>query len=107
MNILYTTSINALYTVASPTGYVTKVEFTVYGNNGTNTAFINGDCLFEINQDQTIIPLEQLTENEVIKWVNEATSNQTFYYDNISNQLAAIKNPPEISVNTPLPWVKK
>ena len=100
----YTTTINALYTIPNPTGYVVNVLFTVSGTDGTNTAKIDGNCQFSPVEGATIVPFAQLTEAQVIGWINEATNNQANYYANIDGQIASIITPPVSPANTPLPW---
>lgn len=102
----YTTIINSMYTVPNPTGYVVNVLFTVSGTDGTNSASIDGNINFtpEANEPN-YVPYDQLTQTEVLSWINEATDNQVNYYANIDGQIASIVNPPVSPQNTPLPWV--
>ena len=105
MTINYTTTINSMFTVPNPTGYVTNVLFTVSGTNGTNTASIDGNINFTPQSDQPdFIPYDQLTQAEVMGWINAATDNQANYYSNIDGQIASMINPPVSPANTPLPW---
>jgi len=105
MAIQYTTTINSMYTVPNPTGYVVNVLFTVSGTDGTHTAEIGGNISFTPEQNQPdFIPYDQLTQAEVIGWINEATDNLANYYANIDGQIASIVNPPVSPANTPLPW---
>jgi len=101
----YTTIITNMYTVSTPDpDYVVNVLFTVTGTDGTNTASIGGNCQFTSNQESVFIPYADLTEEIVLKWINEATDNQVNYYANIDGQIASIVNPPVSPANTPLPW---
>lgn len=101
----YTTTINAMYTVPNPTGYVVNVLFTVSGTDGQNTAKIGGNIGFTPEADQpNYVPYDQLTEAEVLGWINEATDNQANYYANIDGQISSMVNPPVSPSNTPLPW---
>jgi len=100
----YTTTINSMYTVPNPTGYVVNVLFTVTGVNGENTASIDGNCQFTSNQESVFIPYDQLTQAEVMGWINAATDNQANYYANIDGQISSMVNPPVSPSNTPLPW---
>jgi hypothetical protein len=101
----YTTTINSMYTVPNPTGYVVNVLFTVSGTDGTNTASIDGNINFtpEANEPN-YVPYDQLTQATVLGWINAATDNQANYYANIDGQIASIVNPPVSPQNTPLPW---
>ena len=105
MSNQYTTTVTNLYTIPNPTGYVVNVLFKVTGTDGQgHTAEIDGNCQFTPTQGQTIIPYAQLTQAEVLGWINEATNNQANYYANIDGQIASMVNPPVSPSNTPLPW---
>ena len=105
MAIIYTTTIQSMYTVPNPTGYVVNVIFEVSGTDGTNTASIGGNINFTPEQNQPdFVPYDQLTEAEVLAWINEATDNQANYYANIDGQIKSIVNPPVSPASQPLPW---
>ena len=105
MTINYTTTIQSMYTVPNPTGYVVNVIFEVSGTDGTNTASIGGNINFTPEQNQPdFVPYDQLTQAEVLAWINEATDNQANYYANIDGQIASIVNPPVSPASQPLPW---
>jgi len=105
MAITYTTTINSMYTVPNPTGYVVNVLFTVSGTDGTHTASIGGNISFTPEADQPdYIPYADLTQEEVLGWINEATDNLVNYYANIDGQIASEVNPPVSPTDTPLPW---
>jgi len=102
---IYTTTINSMYTVPNPTGYVVNVLFTVSGTDGKNTASINGNINFTPEDNEpNYVPYNQLTQAQVLGWINEATDNLINYYANIDGQIASIVNPPISPQNTPLPW---
>jgi hypothetical protein len=101
----YTTTITAMYTVPNPTGYVVTVNFNVSGTDGTYTANISGQLVFTPEQNQPdFVPYDQLTQDEVIGWINTATNNQENYYANVQGQINSMINPPVSPTNTPLPW---
>lgn len=101
----YTTTITAMYTVPNPTGYVVTVMFNVLGTDGTNIADIDGNIQFTPEQSEAgFVPYDQLTQAEVIGWINSATDNQASYYANIDGQINSMINPPIYQTNTPLPW---
>ena len=105
MTTQYSTTINSMYTVPNPTGYVVNVLFTVSGTDGTHTASIGGNISFTPESDQPdYIPYADLTQEEVLSWINEATDNQANYYANIDGQIASEVNPPVSPTDTPLPW---
>ena len=101
----YTTTINQMYTVPNPTGYVVNVLFTVSGTDGTHTATIGGNINFAPEQDQVdFIPYANLTEAIVMGWINTATDNQANYYANIDGQINSMITPPVSPSSQPLPW---
>lgn len=105
MSNTYTTTINSMYTLPNPTGYVVNVLFTVSGTDGKNTASIDGNISFTPQADQPdYVSYADLTQAEVLGWINEATDNQANYYANIDGQIASIVTPPVSPSLTALPW---
>ena len=105
MSITYTTTINQMFTVPNPTGYVVNVIFTVSGTDGTHTAEIGGNITFIPEQNEpNYIPYNELTQAEVLRWINAATDNQANYYANINGQINSMINPPVSPSSTALPW---
>jgi hypothetical protein len=105
MATTYTTTINSMYTLNSPEkGFVVNVLFTVSGTYGTNTASISGNIVFTDHVESNYIPYDQLTESEVIGWINAQTNNQENYYANIDGQINSMINPPVSPEAQPLPW---
>jgi len=105
MATTYTTTIQQMYTVPNPTGYVVNVIFEVSGTDGTNTASIGGNIQFTPEQNEpNYIPYDQLTQAEVLGWINAATDNQANYYANIDGQINSMINPPVSPSSQPLPW---
>ena len=105
MSTTFTTTINQMYTIPNPTGYVVNVLFTVSGTDGTHTATIDGNINFAPEQDQVdFIPYANLTKEIVMGWINTATNNQENYYANVQGQLESLANPPVSPANTALPW---
>jgi hypothetical protein len=101
----YTTTITQMYTVPNPTGYVVTVNFNVSGTDGTYTAEIGGSIQFQPEQDQPdFVPYDQLTQDEVIGWINTATNNQENYYANVQGQINSMITPPVSPSSQPLPW---
>ena len=101
----FTTTINQMYTVPNPTGYVVNVLFTVNGTDGTYTAKIDGNISFSPEQDQVdFIPYANLTEAIVMGWINTATNNQENYYANVQGQINSMITPPVSPTSQPLPW---
>ena len=106
MTTTYTTTINQMYTVPNPTGYVVNVIFEVSGTDGTHTAQIGGNISFtpEANEPN-YIPYANLTEATVLGWINAATNNQANYYANIDGQIQSMITPPVSPSSQALPWV--
>jgi len=105
MATIFTTTITAMYTIPNPTGYVVNVQFNVSGTDGTYTANINGQLVFNPEQNQPdFVPYDQLTQDEVIGWINTATNNQENYYANVQGQINSMINPPVSPSSQPLPW---
>ena len=105
MSTTFTTTINQMYTVPNPTGYVVNVLFTVNGTDGTYTAKIDGNINFAPEQDQVdFIPYANLTEAIVMGWINTATNNQENYYANVQGQINSMITPPVSPTSQPLPW---
>ena len=105
MSTTFTTTINQMYTVPNPTGYVVNVLFTVNGTDGTYTAKIDGNINFAPEQDQVdFIPYANLTEAIVMGWINTATNNQENYYANVQGQINSLITPPVSPTSQPLPW---
>ena len=101
----YTTTINQMFTIPNPTGYVVNVLFTVNGTDGTHTAKIDGNISFSPEQDQVdFIPYANLTEAIVMGWINTATNNQENYYANVQGQINSLITPPVSPTSQPLPW---
>jgi hypothetical protein len=105
MATTYTTTINSMYTLNSPEqGFVVNVLFTVSGTDGTYTASIDGNIQFTDQVESDYVPYDQLTESEVIGWINASTNNQENYYANINGQIESMINPPVSPEAQPLPW---
>ena len=101
----YTTTINSMYTLNTPEqGFVVNILFNVSGTDGTNTASIDGNIQFTDQVESDYIPYDQLTEEQVNKWINDATDNQENYYANIDGQIASLVNPPVSPASQALPW---
>ena len=105
------TSMSTLPNVPNQPNYVVLVNGFLTGSNGATppvTANIGWNVQLVVEQNQPdYIPYAQLTENDVIGWINAATDNQANYYANIDGQIGSQINPPVSPANTPLPWSVK
>ena len=100
----FTTTINAMYTMDTPEpGFVVNLLWTVTGVDGSNTASIDGNSQFTV-QDGTFVPYDQLTESEVIGWIppEQIASAQSC----VQGQIDSMINPPVSPQSQPLPWAQ-
>ena len=98
----FTTTIDAMYTLDTPDpGFVVNVLWTVTGVDGSNTASIDGNSTFTM-QEGTFTPYTQLTQEQVIGWIpaNQIESAQAC----VQGQIDSMITPPVSPQNTPLPW---
>ena len=98
----FTTTITAMYTIPTPTGYVVNVLYKVTGVDGTYTADIDGNTQFTPEQGATIIPYDQLTQAIVLSWIPEsaiASAQQC-----VQGQINSLITPPVSPTSQPLPW---
>jgi hypothetical protein len=95
-----------MYTVDTPDpGFVVNVLWTLTGVNGQHTASIGGSTSFTM-QEGTFIPYNQLTQSQVISWVQASLGEQGIanYEANVQGQINSMITPPFSPQNTPLPW---
>jgi hypothetical protein len=98
----FTTTIDSMYTLDTPDpGFVVNVLWTVTGVDGSNTASIDGNSQFTV-QEGTFTPYDQLTQSQVVGWIpaEQIASAQAC----VQGQLDSMANPPVSPQNTPLPW---
>lgn len=98
----FTTTINSMYTLDTPDpGFVVNVLWKVTGVDGQNTASIDGNSQFTV-QEGTFTPYDQLTEAVVIGWIpaEQIASAQAC----VQGQIDSMITPPVSPANTPLPW---
>ena len=101
---IFTTTITAMYTIPTPTGYVVNVLYKVTGVDGTYTADIDGNCQFTPAEGATVVPYANLTETTVIGWIPaEAIASAQAC---VQGQIDSLITPPVSPENTPLPWAK-
>ena len=99
----FTTTITAMYTVQQPDpNYVVNALWKVTGVDGQYTADIDGNTLFDSQQQSAFIPYDQLTEATVIGWIPE--SQITSAQQCVQGQIDSMITPPVSPSNTPLPW---
>lgn len=107
--IAYTWSIKELLTVPQEAGYtdvVVQANWTLTGVESPYTAEIGGGSQFTLQQGEGFTPYNQLTEAQVIGWVQEALTPEgiTALQNNIAFRIEQQKNPPPQPEPQPLPW---
>jgi hypothetical protein len=100
----FTTRITAMYTLQQPDpNYVVNAMWEVTGVDGTYTASIGGNTLFNsADQVGAFIPYSSLTEATVIGWIPETVI--TGAQQCVQGQINSLITPPVSPANTPLPW---
>lgn len=106
MATVYSWKVDQMWTVDTPEpGFVCNVAWTLTGVDGQYTASIGGNSMFTV-QEGTFTPYEQLTEAQVIGWVQAALGP-----DGIANTEACVQGqidsmitPPVSPEAQPLPW---
>ena len=81
-------------------GFVVTVHYTVNAVDGDYTASTYGTVGYTEQPDEQYIPYEELTEAEVIGWVQDSLGKDTVEAS-LTAQIEAQKNPVQ---ETGLPW---
>jgi hypothetical protein len=81
-------------------GFVVTVHYTVNAVDGDYTASTYGTVGYTEQQGKQYIPYAQLTEAEVVGWVQESIGKGTVE-ESLAAQIEAQKNPVQ---ETGLPW---
>lgn len=99
----FSTTITQMYTVNTPDPqYVVNAIWKVTGVDGQYTAEIDGNTIFDSQQESTFIPYANLTEATVIGWIPaEAIASAQAC---VQGQIDSMITPPVSPENTPLPW---
>jgi hypothetical protein len=82
-------------------GFVVTVHYTVNAVDGDYTASTYGTVGYTEQQGEQYIPYADLTEAEVVGWVQDSLGKDTVE-ENLAAQIEAQKNPVQ---ETGLPWV--
>ncbi len=102
----YTWTVDQMYTLDTPEpGFVVNVLWTLTGVDGQYTASIGGNSQFTV-QEGTFTPYDQLTQEQVIGWVQAALGPDGVanFEANVQGQINSMITPPVSPQNTPLPW---
>ena len=104
----YTWAVKSMYCVQSPNpDYVVNVIWTLHGDDGQgHTASIDGNSVFQAEQEPNFIPYQNLTQDIVIGWVQAQLGPDGIanYEANVNGQIQSQITPPVSPANTPLPW---
>jgi hypothetical protein len=106
MATTYTWTIDQMYTLDTPEpGFVVNVLWTLTGVDGQYTASIGGNSQFTV-QEGTFTPYDQLTQEQVIGWVQNSLGADGIanFEANVQGQINSMITPPVSPQNTPLPW---
>jgi len=106
MATTYTWTIDQMYTLDTPEpGFVVNVLWTLTGVDGQYTASIGGNSQFTV-QEGTFTPYDQLTQAQVIGWVQDSLGPDGIanFEANVQGQINSMITPPVSPQNTPLPW---
>ena len=106
MATTYAWTVDQMYTLDTPEpGFVFNVLWTLTGVDGQYTASIGGNSQFTV-QEGTFTPYSQLTQAQVIGWVQAAlgADGVANFEANVQGQINSMITPPVSPQNTPLPW---
>ena len=107
------TSMSTLPNVPNQPEYVVLVNGTLTGSNGATpavTASIGWNVQLVVVENQPdFVPYNQLTQAEVLGWVQEVLTPQgvSNLEANVDGQINSIVNPPVTPSSQPLPWATK
>jgi hypothetical protein len=102
----FTWTVDQMYTLDTPEpGFVVNVLWTLTGVDGQYTASIGGNSQFTV-QEGTFTPYSQLTQAQVIGWVQAAlgADGVANFEANVQGQINSMITPPVSPQNAPLPW---
>ncbi len=106
MATTYTWTVDQMFTLDTPEpGFVVNVLWTLTGVDGQYTASIGGNSQFTV-QEGTFTPYSQLTQAQVIGWVQDSLGPDGIanFEANVQGQINSMITPPVSPQNTPLPW---
>ncbi len=88
------------------TDVVSTVHWTLSGTDGTYNGGVYGSVGFTLDPDATYVPYADLTEAQIISWVQDALGEEQVasYEANVAQQIENQINPPVVT--PPLPWSK-
>ena len=104
----YTWKVTNLYTqtIDGKEDYVVTALYITTGVDGEYSASLSGSSQFSTADVTDFIPYADLTEEIVITWIKETLGENGIISIEacIQGQIDSQINPPQVPVNTPLPW---
>ena len=109
MTTTYTWSVLSMSTLPAVEGQVDVVvsaQWLLTGVDGETTASIGGNSKFVLEQGSGFTPYSELTEAEVIGWIQSVLGASGVYSMEmcVQGQINSILNPPVSPEAQPLPW---
>ena len=85
--------------------YVLRVYYSYTGTDGDYTASVSGNINYEVTEG-TLTPYEELTETQVITWVESALTEEGVALNKkyVDNAIEEEKNPQPVPHKEELPW---
>jgi len=107
--ITYTWIVTAMYTLPKVdefTDVVVVANSTLTGTEGQYSSSINNSTQFSVPQGSDFTPYEDLTENQVIGWIQNTIGSKAIadYEAQIASDIYFQENPPVTATEQPLPW---
>ena len=104
----YTWTVTRMETLQNPDpNYVVRAYWTLTGVDGQYVYSVESTNTFNSQQESNFIPYDQLTNDIVVGWIQNAlgVSGVSSFESGIQGQIDTMINPPPTPQNTPLPWV--
>ena len=81
-------------------GFVTKVYYTVFASDGIRNASVSDSANYKPRQEGEFKPLQEITLEDIIKWVQESVGK-----DSVETSLASqIEAQPNPILTSEIPW---
>jgi len=108
MSITYTYKVTNMYCYSkyeSQNNMVFNIWWYCIGTDGDYSSHMNGNTLIPYDSNNEYVPYDQLTEAEVISWIEQYTDPSiiTDIKEVIAQRIYEQMNPPNID-NPKLPW---
>ena len=110
----YTWTVTTIATMPSPPApvndFLALANYTVKATDGIHTVEFQSQVQFTIeqtmdeNENLTYVPFADLTQEQVIGWIQAIENLVDNIKANLDGQLYEINNPPIVPEITPLPW---